>query len=90
MKRNLALALVAVLLAFACGTLGAEDHVNLKEAVQAYPVLKGMNKKLQAVIDSLPKDGVMIQRGEAGAEEVAATRKKKTGRKSSKSTVPKR
>ena len=42
MKGSIVLTPVVVLLAFACGTLGAEDHVNLNETVQSYPVLRGM------------------------------------------------
>jgi hypothetical protein len=45
----------AVLLALACGTLGAEDHVNLKETVEAYPVLKGM--RILCVKRAMPKAG---------------------------------
>jgi hypothetical protein len=56
MTRNLLMTLFAVLLAFACGTLRAEeDRVNRKETVKAYPVLEGM--KVLCVKRAMPRVG---------------------------------
>ena len=47
--------LLAVLLAFACGTLRAEDPVNPIETVEAYPALEGM--KILCVKRTMPRVG---------------------------------
>jgi formylglycine-generating enzyme required for sulfatase activity len=55
MKRNLPMTLFAVLSAFACGTLRAAEHGNLKDTVKAYPMLEGM--KILCVKRAMPRVG---------------------------------
>ena len=55
MKRSLTMILVAVLPTFVSGTFGAEDRVNLKETVEAYPVLEGM--EILCIKRATPKVG---------------------------------
>jgi hypothetical protein len=55
MKKSQSLTRFALLLAFACSALRAEDHVSLRDTVKAYPVLEEL--KILCVKRAMPRVG---------------------------------